>query len=59
MFDRVKPSGIFSRLEHQHFNLDGEKTAKLIVAEPNISQAFGVDVGAGFDVLEPSPDYKP
>lgn len=42
----------------QHFNTDKEKTAKLIVCEPNLFDSAGVDRGSGFEQLEVSPDYK-
>jgi gentisate 1,2-dioxygenase len=44
---------------YQHFNLDPQKPALLISAEPNLAQAYGIDKGSGFEVLENSPDYKP
>lgn len=43
---------------HQHFNADHEKCARLLCAEPNFFDALGVDKGAGFEVLEDSPDYE-
>ena len=51
----IKGNGV----KYQHFNSDPEKTAKLVVAEPNLCNAFGVDMGAGFENLEASPDYRP
>lgn len=44
---------------HQHFNLDKKKPAKLVVSEPNVYGAYGVDLGSGFEQLQDSPDYKP
>ena len=43
---------------HQHFNADHEKWARLLCAEPNLFDALGVDKGAGFEVLQDSPDYE-
>lgn len=41
----------------QHFNGDGENAAKFVVVEPNLLQTATVDRGAGFNLLEASPDY--
>lgn len=38
----------------QHFN-DSDEEALLITAEPNLLDAFGVDMGSGFEQLEPHP----
>ena len=43
---------------HQHFNLDAKKPVRLIVSEPNVYQALGVDMGAGLEQIDNSPDYK-
>jgi hypothetical protein len=51
----LKPQGS----EHQHFNGDVANWAKLITVEPNWCDALGVDMGSGFEILEPSPDYQP
>ena len=55
----VKPEGT----THQHFNLDPDKPAKLLVAEPNLFDALGVDLGSGFEQTADAPDdpegYKP
>lgn len=42
----------------QHFNDDPEKPAKLLATEPNWFACTGVDRGSGFEILEPSPDFK-
>jgi hypothetical protein len=42
----------------QHFNDDAEKTAAFLAVEPNLFSATSVDRGAGFEQMEPSPDYK-
>ena len=43
----------------QHFNSSSEKPARFLAVEPNLFAATSVDRGAGFDQLEPSPDFKP
>ena len=43
---------------HQHFNTDRNKPAKLLVSEPNLVHVWGVDLGSGFEMLEPAPDYQ-
>ena len=40
----------------QHFN-NGEGDARLLVVEPNLYAATGVDRGCGFEQLEQSPDF--
>jgi hypothetical protein len=40
----------------QHFNA-GEGDARLLVVEPNLYAATGVDRGCGFEQLEQSPDF--
>ncbi len=45
--------------EFQHFNDDATNWAKFIAVEPNWCDALGVDMGCGFEILEPSPDYRP
>jgi gentisate 1,2-dioxygenase len=42
----------------QHFNSDGETTARFVVTEPNLFAATSVDRGCGFEQLETSPDFK-
>jgi len=49
----VKSHGVV----HQHFNDDPVKPAKLIVTEPNWVDVWGVDLGSGFEMLEPAPEY--
>ena len=44
---------------HQHFNADSERWAKILCVEPNFLEPLGVDKGAGFEILENSPDYRP
>ena len=51
----IKPDGVV----FQHFNADANKVARLVSAEPNWTDALGVDLGAAFEQLEDSPDYKP
>jgi gentisate 1,2-dioxygenase len=41
----------------QHINGDSENPAKFVVVEPNLLQAATVDRGAGFELLEASPDF--
>jgi hypothetical protein len=42
---------------HQHFN-PGTEPVKLICAEGNLFSALGVDLGAGFEVFDPCPEYR-
>jgi quercetin dioxygenase-like cupin family protein len=42
---------------HQHFN-DGGEPVKLVCAEGNLFDTLGVDLGSGFEVLEPCPEYR-
>ena len=48
----LKPEGVV----FQHFNSDPQKPAKLVVAEPNLVDAIGMDLGINFEQLEPAPD---
>ena len=41
----------------QHFNTDPANPARLVGATPNSVDIFGVDVGAGFEILEDCPEY--
>ncbi len=41
----------------QHFNGLTDKPAKFVVVEPNLFQTATVDRGAGFNLIEASPDY--
>jgi quercetin dioxygenase-like cupin family protein len=43
---------------HQHFNSDPNKLARLLVSEPNWVHVWGVDLGSGFEMLEPAPEYQ-
>lgn len=46
-----------SRLEgvvHQHFNGSRSAAARYLVAAPNLFDSLGVDMGCGFEVLEPA-----
>ncbi len=55
----VKPEGT----THQHFNADPDRPVRLLVAEGNLFDALGVDLGSGFDQLAIAPedpeDYEP
>ncbi len=42
----------------QHVNDDPDKPAKFVAVEPNLMECTGVDRGSGFELLNPSPDYK-
>jgi hypothetical protein len=42
----------------QHFNDDPNKLAAFLAVEPNLFAATSVDRGCGFELMEPSPDYK-
>jgi hypothetical protein len=42
----------------QHFNDDPNKPAKFLAAEPNWFECTGVDRGAGFELLEPAPEFR-
>ena len=44
-------------ITYQHFNADPEHRALLVAVEPNLVDVLGVDKGAGFDELEPAPEY--
>jgi gentisate 1,2-dioxygenase len=46
----------FDGVVHQHFN-DGREPVKLVCAEGNVYEALGVDLGSGFEMLEPCPEY--
>jgi gentisate 1,2-dioxygenase len=50
----VREEGII----YQHFNGDRERRALLVVCEPNLTDAIGVDKGCGFEELEPAPEYR-
>jgi hypothetical protein len=41
----------------QHFNADVDRPARLLVVEPNLYAATGVDRGCGLEQLEASPDF--
>jgi uncharacterized cupin superfamily protein len=43
---------------HQHLNFDPVKPIKLLVAEPNWVDVWGVDLGSGFEMLESAPEYQ-
>jgi gentisate 1,2-dioxygenase len=45
-------------ITYQHFNADPEHRALLVGAEPNLVDVLGVDKGAGFDEVEPAPEYR-
>lgn len=42
----------------QHFNSSDNSTARILVVEPNLYAATGVDRGCGFEQLEPAPDEQ-
>lgn len=41
----------------QHFNVDPQITARLVVAEPNVVDSLGVDRGSRFEQIEPCMEY--
>ena len=41
----------------QHFNASKDAPARILVVEPNLFAATGVDRGCGFEQLENSPDF--
>jgi gentisate 1,2-dioxygenase len=43
----------------QHVNDDPEVTAKFLACEPNWFAANSVDRGSGFELLEPSSEFRP
>jgi hypothetical protein len=43
----------------QHFNDDPDQCAAFLAVEPNLFAATSVDRGCGFELLEPSPDFRP
>lgn len=51
----LKPHGT----KFQHFNDDTANWTRIIAVEPNWYDALGVDMGSGFEILEPSPDCQP
>jgi quercetin dioxygenase-like cupin family protein len=46
----------FDGVIHQHFN-DGREPVKLVCAEANWFDMFGVDLGSGFEMIESCPEY--
>jgi len=50
----ARPNGII----YQHFNASDTIAARLLVALPNVLEPLDVDMGAGFEVLEPAPEYR-
>ena len=42
---------------YQHFNDDREAPVVMIGCEPNLVDVLGVDKGAGFEELDPAPEY--
>jgi hypothetical protein len=42
----------------QHFNLDPDKPARFVAAEPNWLECTTVDRGSGFEQLEDAPEYR-
>ena len=42
----------------QHVNDDPDRPAKFVACEPNLMECTTVDRGSGFEVINPSPDYK-
>jgi len=50
----VKGKGVI----FQHFNTDRNLPARFLSAEPNLVDALGVDMGSGFEQLEPAPEWK-
>ena len=43
---------------NQHFNDSRSEPAKLVCAEGNLYDMLGVDLGSGFEILEPCPEYQ-
>jgi len=50
----VKSHGVV----HQHINGETDKPARLLVSEANWVDVWGVDLGSGFEMLEPAPEYQ-
>ena len=50
----IKKSGIVI----QHVNLDAERRARFVVAEPNLFACASVDRGCGFEQIENAPEYR-
>jgi hypothetical protein len=48
----------FDGVVHQHFNDSRTEPARLVCAEGNLYDMLGVDLGSGFEVLEPCPEYQ-
>jgi hypothetical protein len=42
----------------QHVNDDPDKRARFVACEPNLMDCTSVDRGSGFELINPSPDYK-
>lgn len=49
-----RPNGVV----YQHFNDDPSTPVYLVSAEPNLMQTIDLDRGAGFEQLEPCPEYR-
>jgi gentisate 1,2-dioxygenase len=45
---------LLNGVTYQHFN-ESDEEALLITAEPNLIDAFGVDMGSGFEQIEDAP----
>jgi len=50
----LRPRGIIV----QHFNIDPDKPARFVAAEPNWLENAFVDRGCGFEQLEDAPEYR-
>ena len=42
----------------QHVNVDPDKPAKFVAAEPNFLHCTGVDRGSGFEQIEDAPEFR-
>jgi quercetin dioxygenase-like cupin family protein len=42
----------------QHVNTDEEKSARLLLVEPNLVHTVGVDRGCGFEQMDDCPEYE-
>ena len=52
--DCINLPSMLEGVVHQHFNKSSSEPAVMMVAIPNLFDSLGVDMGSGFEVLEPA-----